>query len=189
MKRLQSQLQQRRAFLLSLMGAAGASAATFALAQRPKRDDDYSNNPPDPGEGEAGRKYAAQLVGAGKNYALPRSRRFRFTPAGCSSRFIRTRALWDWANRSSRVARRPSQRRLRNWRITSLARTLAQSSITGRLCIATPSIEAVPCSPVPLVVSIRHYGISRGRHWCPGVRTAGRTDEVSNSRVCPRPIG
>ncbi len=70
MKRLQSQLQQRRAFLLSLMGAAGASAATFALAQRPKRDDDYSNNPPDPGEGEAGRKYAAQLVGAGEKLRI-----------------------------------------------------------------------------------------------------------------------
>ncbi len=62
--------KHRRAFLLSLLGAAGGSAATFALAQRAKRDDDYSNTPPDPGEGPAGREHAAQLVGAGEKLRI-----------------------------------------------------------------------------------------------------------------------
>lgn len=70
MRRLPSLPQHRRAFLLSLLGAAGASAATYALAQRPKRDDDYSDTPPDPGEGQAGRERAAQLVGSGERLRI-----------------------------------------------------------------------------------------------------------------------
>src|SRR5690349_12665004 len=60
----------RRTFLLSLLAAAGGSAATFALSQRPRRGD--ADGSPDPGEGPAGRELAARLVGAGERLRITR---------------------------------------------------------------------------------------------------------------------
>ncbi len=68
MKRIRSLLQHRRTFLLSLLGAAGASAATYALSQRSGQRGDYS--PPDPGEGRSGRDNAARLVGTGERLRI-----------------------------------------------------------------------------------------------------------------------
>jgi galactonate dehydratase len=75
---LRTPAARRRAFLCSLLGGVGATAAfrTLSSAQDPRPE----ASPPDPGEQSAGRTRAAQLVGAGDPIRITKLETFLVKP-------------------------------------------------------------------------------------------------------------